>query len=102
LSVLDDTLLKGTRLAHALLARPISRQPTVQPDHAQEIAMIRKQATTKTPRNARQPRAVADSGRVRFGNGMSPIRVARSTDPATKDSGAVRFGNGMTPAGLLK
>ena len=64
--------------------------------------MNRKQAATKTPKIARQPRAVADAGRVRFGNGMSPIRVARTADPATKDSGAVRFGNGMTPAGLLK
>lgn len=64
--------------------------------------MTRKQATAKTPRNARQPRAVADAGRVRFGSGMTPARVVRTSAPGTTDTGKIRFGSGMTPARLAK
>ena len=64
--------------------------------------MTRKQATAKTPKNLRQPRAVADAGRVRFGSGMTPARIARTPAPGTTDKGTVRFGSGMTPARLVK
>lgn len=45
---------------------------------------------------------VADAKRVRFGNGMSPARIVRSEDPATRDSRMVRFGNGMIAPSLRK
>lgn len=64
--------------------------------------MTRKQAIAKTPKIARQPRAVADAGRVRFGSGMTPARVVRTAAPGTADTGKIRFGSGMTPARLAK
>jgi len=60
---------------------------------------------SKQPKKSpvRQPATpVADSKRVRFGNGMSPARIVRSDDPATRDSRMVRFGNGMIAPSLRK
>jgi len=45
---------------------------------------------------------IADSRRVRFGNGNAPAKLVRSTDAAIADSGAIRFGNGNAPASLRK
>ncbi len=45
---------------------------------------------------------IADSRRVRYGNGCAPAIVVRSADAMTSDSGAVRFGNGCAPASLRK
>ena len=45
---------------------------------------------------------IADSRRVRYGNGNSPAKIVRSTDGATADSGAIRFGSGCAPASLRK
>jgi hypothetical protein len=64
--------------------------------------MTRKPATTKTRKAPRQPCDVADTGRVRFGSGMTSARIARIAAPGTSDTGAIRFGSGMTPARLAK
>jgi hypothetical protein len=53
----------------------------------------------KQPVVRKSTKKIADSRRVRFGNGMAPARI-RSADAATADSGAIRFGNGMAPARL--
>ena len=59
--------------------------------------------TSKKQPAVRKPtKKIADSRRVRYGNGMAPARIVRSADAATSDSGAIRFGNGMAPAHLKK
>ena len=59
--------------------------------------------TSKKQPAVRKPtKKIADSRRVRYGNGMAPARIVRSADAATSDSGAIRFGNGMAPAHLRK
>lgn len=62
--------------------------------------MTRKQANQPLVR--KPTKKIADSRRVRYGNGMAPAKVVRSADAATADTGAIRFGNGMTPASLRK
>jgi len=62
--------------------------------------MVKKQQ--KQPVVLKPSKKIADSRRVRFGNGMAPAKVVRSADAAIADSGAVRFGNGMAPASLRK
>ena len=57
----------------------------------------KKQPVVRTP-----ARKIADSGKVRFGNGSAPAKIVRHADVATADSGAVRFGNGSAPASLRK
>ena len=54
----------------------------------------------KQPVVRKPTKKIADSRRVRFGNGMAPAKIVRSADAATADSGAIRFGNGMAPARL--
>ncbi|MEO8717628.1 MAG: hypothetical protein ABI423_05355 [Burkholderiales bacterium] len=66
----------------------------------QEEIMARKQQ--KQPVVRKVSKKIADSGRVRYGNGCAPTVVARSTDAAIADAGTVRFGNGCAPAGLRK
>ena len=57
----------------------------------------KQQPLVRTP-----TKKVADSRRVRYGNGCAPAKLVRSADAATADSGAVRFGNGCAPASLRK
>lgn len=56
----------------------------------------------KHPTVRKPTKKIADSRRVRYGNGFAPAKVVRSADAATADSGAIRFGNGFAPAGLRK
>ena len=59
-------------------------------------------------KNKKQPvvrkpaRKITDSGRVRFGTGCAPAKLARNADSAVADSGAIRFGTGCAPAILRK
>ena len=62
--------------------------------------MARKQK--QQPHVSKPTRKIADSRRVRFGNGCAPASVVRSADAAIADSGAIRFGNGCAPASLRK
>lgn len=62
--------------------------------------MARRQQNQPTVR--KPTRKIADSRRVRYGNGMAPAKLVRSADAATADTGAIRFGNGMAPASLRK
>lgn len=62
--------------------------------------MSRKQKTQ--PVVQKPTKKIADSCRVRYGNGSAPAIVVRSADAAISDSGAVRFGNGSAPASLRK
>ena len=62
--------------------------------------MSRKQKTQPVVR--KPTKKIADSRRVRYGNGMAPAKLVRSADAAISDSGAIRFGNGMAPASLRK
>jgi hypothetical protein len=62
--------------------------------------MSKKLKTQPVVRNPTQK--IADSRRVRYGNGMAPAKLVRSADAAISDSGAIRFGNGMAPASLRK
>jgi len=66
----------------------------------QEKIMTRKQKQQPLVRTP--TKKVADSRRVRYGNGCAPAKLVRSADAATADSGAVRFGNGCAPASLRK
>ena len=56
----------------------------------------------KQPVVRKPTKKIADSRRVRFGNGSAPAKVARSPIAAIADSGAIRFGNGSAPAWLRK
>ena len=62
--------------------------------------MTRKQQ--KQPVVRKPTKKIADSRRVRFGNGSAPANIVRSADATIADSGAVRFGNGCAPASLRK
>jgi hypothetical protein len=62
--------------------------------------MVKKQQ--KQPVVLKPSKKIADSGRVRYGNGCAPAKVVRSADAAITDSGAIRFGNGCAPASLRK
>ena len=62
--------------------------------------MNRKQQ--KQPLVRKPTKKIADSRRVRFGNGCAPAKIVRSADATIADSGAVRFGNGCAPASLRK
>jgi len=62
--------------------------------------MVKKQQNQPVVR--KPSKKIADSRRVRFGNGFAPARVVRSFDAATSDSGTIRFGNGFAPASLRK
>lgn len=55
----------------------------------------------KQPVVSKPTKKIADTGRVRFGTGCAPAKLARPT-PAIADSGAVRFGTGCAPALLRK
>jgi hypothetical protein len=57
----------------------------------------------KQQKVSRKPsKKVADAKRVRFGTGMAPAHVVRTTDSATQDTRAIRFGTGMISPGLRK
>ncbi len=56
----------------------------------------------KQPVVRKPTKKIADSRRVRFGNGMAPAKLVRTADAAVSDSGVIRFGNGMAPASLRK
>jgi hypothetical protein len=56
----------------------------------------------KQPVVRRTTKRIADSGRIRYGNGCAPAKIVRAADAATADSGAIRFGNGCAPASLRK
>ena len=56
----------------------------------------------KQPLVRKPTKKIADSRRVRFGNGCAPAKIVRSADATIADSGAVRFGNGCAPASLRK
>lgn len=56
----------------------------------------------KQPVVSKPTKKIADSRRIRFGNGMAPAKLVRAADAAVSDSGAIRFGNGMAPASLRK
>ena len=59
--------------------------------------------TSKKQPAVRKPtKKIADSRRVRYGNGFAPAKLVRSADAAISDSGAIRFGNGFAPASLRK
>jgi hypothetical protein len=58
--------------------------------------------SNKQPVVRKPTKKIADSGRIRFGNGNAPAKIVRSADAATSDSGAIRFGNGNAPACLRK
>jgi len=80
-----------------------SRQPNIRRANHEthlEITMSRKQQKMQVARKL--PKAIADGKKVRFGNGMAPLRVARAADESIRDTGAVRFGNGMVSPSLLK
>lgn len=62
--------------------------------------MTRKQQNQPLVR--KPTKKIADSRRVRYGNGMAPAKVVRAPDAAIADTGAIRFGNGMAPASLRK
>ena len=62
--------------------------------------MTRKQANGPLVR--KPTKKIADSRRVRYGNGNAPAKLVRATDTAIADSGAIRFGNGNMPASLRK
>ncbi len=62
--------------------------------------MARKQ--TARPLVRKPTPKIADSRRVRYGNGMAPARIIQSSDANSLDTKAVRFGNGMMPASLRK
>ncbi len=62
--------------------------------------MARKQQNQPLVR--KPTKKIADSHRVRFGNGCAPAKVVRSVDASIADTGAVRFGNGCAPASLRK
>jgi hypothetical protein len=59
--------------------------------------MAKKQKLSRKP-----SKKIVDAKRVRFGTGMAPAHVVRSTDAATQDTRAVRFGTGMISPGLRK
>jgi len=62
--------------------------------------MARKQQNQ--PHVRKSTKKIADSRRVRYGNGFAPAKLVLSADAATSDSGAIRFGNGFAPASLRK
>ena len=56
----------------------------------------------KQPAVRKPAKKIADSGRIRFGNGCAPAKLVRTADATIADSGAIRFGNGCAPASLRK
>ena len=55
----------------------------------------------KQPVVSKPTKKIADTGRIRFGTGCAPAKLARTTQ-AIVDSGAIRFGTGCAPALLRK
>ena len=56
----------------------------------------------KQPVVSKPTKKIADTGRIRFGNGSAPAKLVRPADAEIADSGAIRFGNGSAPAILRK
>ena len=56
----------------------------------------------KQPVVRKPTKKIADSRRIRYGNGMAPAKVVRSMDAASADAGTIRFGTGSAPACLRK
>jgi hypothetical protein len=67
---------------------------------SEEKTMARKAG--RQPLVRKPTRQIADSRRVRYGNGCAPAKLVRPADAAVSDSGVIRFGNGCAPASLRK